>query len=199
MAETTVEIVYSAVDAAAVRFETSARPAIAREAELAVFMLFAAHVFADIGTKPWATEFSSRLAALDAQELAASTVIQGVRLDRVADAATARVGFAAWLFHRDDFEPGFFLLGDQRFWRLKIHMPWRERRHGNHYFGTSVAVLLQSLLLARSGDAPQQERLVQAAAMVAALHADGRLRLPSAWTQAVTLAAEDTFGALRGN
>jgi len=193
VAETTAEVIYSAPDAAAVRLDSSASPVASLAGEVSLFAFFAGHVFADIGAEPWATDFSSWLAARDPQEFATTPDVMGVRVDPAASPSTARVGFAAWLFHQDDVGPGFFVLGDQRFWRLKVHVPRRERKDSNRYFSTSVALLLHGLLRAHD-DAEQQRRLLQAAGIIAALHADGELRLPIAWTHAVSIATESQFG-----
>jgi hypothetical protein len=104
------------------------------------------------------------------------------------------VGFGAWLFHDDEVRPGFFLLADQNHWQLKVRMPWRERHHGNHYFTSSVALLLHHLLRENAEDPAQRGRLNEVAGLIAALHRDGGLRLPMGWTKAVGVAVERAWG-----
>lgn len=106
MAETTAEIVYSGTDWASVHFATSATGDVARAAELALFGLYAGHIFADIGRKAWAQEFSSALGGMNEDEgtaFAASGAVLGVRVNPAADGpGEPLVGFGAWLFHDDE-------------------------------------------------------------------------------------------------
>jgi hypothetical protein len=198
VAETTAEIVYGAVDSAAVEFVTTTTGEIAQAAQLGFFVLYAGHVFADIGQKSWALAFSSALGGMNESEATTFAELEdvvGIRVDPVIDSSAARVGFAASWFHDDEVRPGFFYLADQNHWRLKVHMARRERRYGYHYFTTSVALLLHHLLRENAQDPAQRDRLIEAADLTAALHRDGDLHLPAHWTRAVSLAAEDAWGS----
>ena len=192
MAETTADVIFSDRESASVRVDSSATGETARAAQVAMWSLFAGHLLADIGPKAWAVELSTQLGAMSEQERSefiAADDVKGVRVVSGSPPAP-RVGFGAWLSHEDDVRPGFFLLADQRHWRLKIQMSWRERRRANHYFGTAPALLLHNLLRQDVDDANQQARLFDAADAIAKLHRNRELRLPVAWTHAVTLAAE---------
>jgi hypothetical protein len=197
VAETTAEVIYSGVDVAAVTHATSASDDVARAAEVALFALYAGHIYADLGRKSWAVEFSSALAGLDDNRtdtdwdaFTGSNEVMGVRVDQRVEPSAARVGFGAWLFHGDEIRPGFFLLTNQKHWRLKVHLRGRDRHRGNHYFATSVALLLHHLLRENAQDRAQRDRLIQAAGLVADLHRQGSLILPIRWTQAVSFAIE---------
>ena len=198
-AETTAEIIFSGTEHAAVRFETSAPPASHWAAEIRLLTLFAAQVYADVGTKPQFVAASSALAEVNdlesADAFAALPEVAGVYLQPSPEPGRGRVGFAAWLLHWDEVRPGYFLLGTQKEWRLKVRAAWRERRYGNFYFTTSVALLYHHLLRANAADDTQRQRLIEAFRVVAALHREGALGLPTAWTKAVSFACEETFGA----
>lgn len=197
MAETTAEVIYSGADSAAITSATSASGNAAVAGEVALFMLFAGHIFADIGPKDWAIEFSSKLGEMDDDErhrFLISPNASGVEVISHVAPGEARAGFAAWLLHEDEVRPGFFLLADQRHWRLKIRVRGRARFRSYHYFTSSVALLLHHLVLTNSHDPTQQERLFEAARLVGVLHRDGRLRLPIEWSREVTVAAEYMFG-----
>jgi hypothetical protein len=196
MAETSAEVIFSGTDVANMRVDSSATGEVARAGQLAMWMLFAGHLFADMGQKPWALELSDQLAGMNEQERSTFLEVDdllGVHV-RTGEPPAPRVGFGAWLFHEDEVRPSFFLLADQRHWRLNVHMPWRERVRGKHYFGTAPALLLQHLVRQNAGDAFQQERLFDSATIVAELHRNGELGLPIRWTQAVTVAAESVWG-----
>src|SRR5881394_564000 len=97
----------------------------------------------------------------------------------------------------DKFGPGFFLLPDQGWWRLKVHAGgWRARRHARHYSMTSIPVLFHYLLGANADNGEQQERLLTALRLVTQFHREGKLRSPTDWTKVVTVAAEREFGEL---
>lgn len=196
-------MIYSDARAAGVRHDTTAASSeVVTAAELKLLMLYAGHVLADLGRKPWALDFSEGLAKLADDEYRSAFIRsrdiafggEAIHVGEMPEPRTARVGFGAWLAHFDEFVPAFFLLADQRQWRLKVHMPWRDRRNANHYFTTSIVLLLHHLVVTNDADPLHQDRLFTGACLVADLHRDGDLRLPTAWTKAVTISAEGAFG-----
>ena len=189
-------IAFATTDAGVVTSSASAAGDVAKAAEVILLALYSGHVFADIGQKPWAVEFSAALGGMDADELATfagNDTVTGVRLQSAAEADSAPVSFAARLRRPDAIGPDFFKVADQDDWNLKVRMPWRARRHSNHYFAKSVALLLHHFLRANASDEVQRGRLVTAARLIAELHAGGYLGLPIRWSWAAAEASEHAW------
>lgn len=190
MAETSGGIYFSSPDAAGVVIDSTANGEVVRAADVILLALYAGNTLADIGQKDWALTFSAALAAVENDVLAefiAGDEASGVRVEP-AD-ASAPVRFFATLHHLDAVDDNVFGLRSQRDWRIKLTCPWRQQRHGNHYFSTSIVLLYHHLLKSRGADEAQRGRLRRTMQLVAELHHAGALRLPSQWADASMAAA----------
>lgn len=194
---TIAAIHFSSRNAAAVTVTTRAGELeTAKAAEVVLFALYSGQLLADMGEKDWALAFSAGLASVDDETLAvfvAGDEAWGVRVERFVDTDQASARFDAVLNLNDAPLRQLFTSLAQRDWRVKMWTARRERRHGNHYVATSIALLYHHLLKSRASDSGQRQRLQTTATLIAELHHAGLLRLPVAWSHVAMQAAETAW------